>query len=146
MKYLLLLNGLLASLAGCQQKDPNPTSPLLGHWQADTERLISYKNDGQIIRDTTVAHRREYDFTATTCTQVDYLAASVKASVPVRSTWNYGQKGDTIWFSPPSGYGNYSPFPALLILRSRTPTSFTLETDPHFFTIRPATNFIPFHR
>jgi hypothetical protein len=129
-------------LAGCHKADPAPPAPLLGHWQADTERLVSYKANGQISKDTTVAHRREFDFTATTCMQVDYLAASAKATVPIRSTWLYATKGDTIGFSNPSGIGNYSPFPALLFLRPLTPASFTLETAPHFFTVRPSTSFI----
>ena len=144
----LLSLALLAGLAGCRHADPAPapTDPLLGHWRSDTERLVRYQPNGQISQDTTVAHRQELDFTATTYTKVDYAPTGLNAPVPARGSGTYTRTGEAIGFGGP---GNYTPVPALLYVRGLTPTSFTLETVPVPYGIPSSwggTSFVAFHR
>ena len=139
---------LLTSLAGCHAAapDPAPVDPLLGHWQADTERLVRYSAAGTISHDTTIAHRQELDFTATTYTKVDYAPTGVNAPVPTRGSGPYTRTGEAIGFG-----GNFTPLPARLYVRALTPAGFTLEAvsaGTLFGTPPPpgGYSFVAFHR
>ena len=147
LRFLLLA---LAALVGCHgpaaEPAPVPTDPLLGHWQADTERLVRYSAAGTISHDTTVAHRQELDFTATTYTKVDYAPTGVNAPVPTRGSGPYTRTGEAIGFG-----GNFTPLPARLYVRALTPAGFTLEAvsaGTLFGTPPPpgGYSFVAFHR
>ena len=147
LRFLLLA---LAALVGCHgpaaEPAPVPTDPLLGHWQANTERLVRYSAAGTISHDTTVAHRQELDFTATTYTKVDYAPTGVNAPVPTRGSGPYTRTGEAIGFG-----GNFTPLPARLYVRALTPAGFTLEAvsaGTLFGTPPPpgGYSFVAFHR
>ena len=146
---------LLTGLAGCHAA-PNPApapvlvDPFLGHWRADTERLVRYTAAGQISRDTAVAHRQEFDFAAATYTKVDYARNGAPLAVPTREDGTYARTGEEIGFSAgPAGPGNYDPIPTRRYVRAFTPDHFTLGTV-HGFSFSPhppgGDSFVDFHR
>ena len=146
---------LLTSLAGCHaapEPAPAPVDPFLGHWRADTERLVRYSAAGQISGDTTVAHRQEFDFAAATYTKLDYARNGVVLAVPVREDGSYARTGEEIGFrvGPAGpGPGNYDPILTRRYVRALTPDRFTLETV-HGFSFGPhppgGDSFVDFHR
>ncbi|OWP63972.1 hypothetical protein CDA63_05765 [Hymenobacter amundsenii] len=154
MKPCYLLFPLLAVVVGCHSPaadaTPAPVDALLGHWQADTERLVRYTTTGgPISYDTTIVHRQEFDFAATTYTKVDYDydRSGMPLAAPTREKGNYGRTGEEIGFS--LGPGNYDPILTRRYVRDLTPTRFTLETVYGFsFSPKPAggNSFIDFHR
>jgi len=78
--------------------------PLLGHWRADTKRLVRYGTAGQISHNTTVAHRQEFDFAATIYIQLDYARngapfCRARVAVPAREAGSYDRTGEEIGFS-----------------------------------------------
>ena len=148
---------LLTGLAGCHADAdpvpaPGPVDPLLGHWRADTERLVRYAATGAISRDTTVAHRQEFDFAAATYTKLDYVRNGAPLPVPVREDGTYARTGEEIGFrvGPAGpGPGNYDPVPTRRYVRALTPTGFTLETVHGFSfgaTLQRGDSFVDFHR
>ena len=69
----LLVTGLVSCHTAPEPAPaPVPVDPFLGHWRADTERLVRYAAVGSITHDTTVAHRQEFDFAPATYTKLDY--------------------------------------------------------------------------
>ena len=152
MNVLLPWCLLLTGVAGCHAAaDPAPTpgDPFLGHWRADTERLVRYSAAGQISQDSTAAHRQEFDFAATTYTKRDYVRNGVLLTVPARADGTYGRTGEEIGFSLGTGPGNYDPIPTRRYVRALTATSFTLETVHGFSfssTPRGGDSFVAFHR
>lgn len=151
-RFLLLP---LAVLVGCHAPAapaPVPVDPFLGHWRADTERLVRYTAAGQISQDSTVAHRQEFDFAATTYTKLDYVRNGALLAVPTREDGSYARTGDEIGFrvGPAGpGPGNYDPVLTRRYVRALTPTSFTLETV-HGFSFSPTPqrgdSFVEFYR
>ena len=131
---------------------PGPADPFLGHWWADTERLVRYGAAGQISHDTTVAHRQEFDFAADTYSKFDYGRNGAPLTVPAREDGTYARTGEEIGFrlGPAGpGPGNYDPVPTRRYVRALTPAGFTLETV-HGFSFGPAPqrgdSFVDFHR
>jgi len=144
---------LLTGLAGCHAAPnpaPAPVDPFLGHWRADTERLVLHTAAGQISKDTTVAHRQEFDFAAITYTKLDYDRNGAPLAVPTREDGTYARTGDQIGFSvAPAGPGNYDPNLTHRYVRALTPDRFTLETIHGFpFSPQPRVgdSFVDFHR
>jgi hypothetical protein len=66
MKHLLLVGLLLTGLTSCKKDAPEATDPFLGHWQADTQRMVYYDIAGSVTSDTTDPIRQELDVTAMT--------------------------------------------------------------------------------
>ena len=155
MNVLLPWCLLLTGVAGCHAAAdpiPAPVDPFLGHWRADTERLVRYAAAGQISHDTTVAHRQEFDFAAATYTKLDYARNGLPLAVPAREDGSYARTGEEIGFHvgpAGSGQGNYDPVPTRRYVRVLTPTGFTLETV-HGFSFGPTPqrgdSFVDFHR
>ena len=149
----LLLTGLAGCHAGADPVPaPGPVDPLLGHWRADTERLVRYGAARQISRDTMVAHCQEFDFAATTYTKLDYARNGVLLVVPARQDGTYARTGEEIGFSvgpAGPGQGNYDPVLTRRYVRTLTPAGFTLETV-HGFSFSPTPrggdSFVNFHR
>jgi len=156
MNALLPFGLLLTGLAGCHAADPAPApvpvDPFLGHWRADTERLVRYTADGQISHDTTVAHRQEFDFAAATYTKLDYARNGAPGAMPTREDGSYARTGQEIGFRVgPAGPGpsNYDPILTHRFVRGLTPNRVTLETV-HGFSFSPTPpggdSFVDFHR
>ena len=148
---------LLIGLAGCHTAPepapaPGPVDLFLGHWRADTERLVRYAATGAISHDTTVAHRQEFDFAPATYTKLDYTHNGTALVVPAREDGAYARTGEEIGFSlgpPGPGQGNYDPVLTRRYVRTLTPAGFTLETV-HGFSFSPTPrggdSFVNFHR
>lgn len=143
MKHLLLLGLLLTGLSGCKKADPAITTADIfqGHWQADTQRNVTYDASGTITSDITSAGRQDLDITANTITFTGYRP---DGTARPSSFENYTRVGEDLVFAGSS--------PALVIyhVRSLTVTSFTLESD-YYSTLNPssprtASSYIPFHR
>ena len=148
---------LLTGLAGCHAAPepapaPGPVDPFLGHWRADTERLVRYAAAGPITHDTTVAHRQEFDFASATYTKLDYTRNGTALATPTREDGSYARTGEEIGFrlGPAGpGPGNYDPILTRRYVRALTPTSFTLETMRGFSfgpTPQRGDSFVDFHR
>ena len=146
---------LLTGLAGCHaapEPAPGPVDPFLGHWRADTERLVRYAAAGPITHDTTVAHRQEFDFAPATYTKLDYTRNGTALTTPTREDGSYARTNEEIGFrlGPAGpGPGNYDPIPTRRYVRALTPTGFTLETVHGFsFSSTPqrGDSFVDFHR
>ena len=156
MNALLPFCLLLTGLAGCHAADPapapGPVDPFLGHWRADTERLVRYTAAGQINYDTTVAHRQEFDFAAATYTKVDYARNGAPGAGPTREDGSYVRTGQEIGFrvGPAGpGPGNYDPVLTRRYVRGLSPDRFTLETVRGFSfgaTPQGGDSFVDFHR
>ena len=131
---------LLTCLAGCHAAPepapaPGSVDPFLGHWRADTKRLVRFAATGHITHDTTVAHRQEFDFAPATYIKLDYTRTGEEIG------FRLGPAGP--------GPGNYDPMPMRRYVRALTPNGFTLETV-HGFSFGPTPqrgdSFVDYHR
>ena len=94
---------VLTGLVGCHAA-PEPAPALgpidtfLGHWRADTERLVRYAATGPITHDKTVTHRQEFDFAPATYIKLDYTRNGTALAIPTREDGSYARTGEEIGF------------------------------------------------
>lgn len=140
MKHLLLSCLLLAGLAGCGKKSddaaPAVADPLLGHWQAETNRSVWYYKDGSVNHDNTYNDAAQLDVTPTTIT-----FTSVSKGVTYKEAYPYTRSGEMLTMPtwPQAG--------ARLSAKSLTASGWVFEEYvPHPNTGGWAIGTLPLHR
>ena len=145
---------LLTGVAGCHAAAvPAPASvdPFLGHWRADTERLVRYTAAGQINHNTTSLTARNSTLPPPPTHQARLYpqwGPAGGAHAPRRVQCPYGRGN---WLSRGAlraWAGQQCPVLMRRYVRVLTPTGFTLETV-HGFSLGPTSqrcdSFVDFH-